>query len=285
MASFAIGRKAWALAQDQYPTTHPIVADSPDIPAAKNNFDGITYAKGAAVLKQLVAWVGEETFYKGVRLYFQRFANSSTGLEDLLGALEEASGEDLGKWKDAWLLTTGPSTLSLSWASDGAGRLTGLHMHQEGLARPHSLGVSFWTANNGVLREKCHLRVRVEEADSTLEVPPELTETGSAQDIDLVVVNDLDLTYAISRFDEHSMRTALAYVSTIDVLLLALSFGPISLVRFAAVNWIHATTFTQRLPIWLRKAKMPFLSVCWQQSESPARSFLTVHEIVAITRS
>lgn len=215
-ASFAIGRKAWALGQDQYPTTHPIVADIPDIPAAKNNFDGITYAKGAAVLKQLVAWVGEETFYEGVRLYFQRFANSSTGLEDLLGALEEASGENLGKWKDAWLLTTGPSTLSLSWTSDDAGRLTGLHVYQEGLARPHSLDISFWTANDGVLLEKCHLRVRVEEADSTVDVPLELTQTGSAQDIDLVVVNDLDLTYAISRFDEHSMRTALTYVSTIE---------------------------------------------------------------------
>ena len=76
------------------------------------------------------------------------------------------------------------ATLSLSWTNDDAGRLTDLHVHQEGLARPHSLDISFWTANNGVLREKCHLRVRVEEADSTVDVPLELTETGSAQDID-----------------------------------------------------------------------------------------------------
>ena len=89
-ASFAIGRKAWAYAQDQYPTTHPIVADIPDIPAATNNFDGITYAKGASVLKQLVAWVGEDAFYQGVRLYFQCHANGATNLDDLLAALEEA---------------------------------------------------------------------------------------------------------------------------------------------------------------------------------------------------
>src|SRR5699024_8886621 len=109
--SFAQRRKAWAYRQDQLPTTHPIVADIPDLEAAKQNFDGITYAKGAAVLKQLVTFVGQDAFFAGARAYFRRHAYGSTTLPDLLTALEEASGRDLSAWSDQWLETPGPSTL------------------------------------------------------------------------------------------------------------------------------------------------------------------------------
>ncbi|MCM1011416.1 aminopeptidase N [Brevibacterium sp. XM4083] len=113
--TFALRRKAWAYMQDLYPTTHPIVADIPDVEAAKLNFDGITYAKGASVLKQLVAYVGREAFFAGSRLYFKRFAFGNTELADFLECLAEAAPErDIAGWADAWLGTSGVSELSLA---------------------------------------------------------------------------------------------------------------------------------------------------------------------------
>ncbi|RAD77605.1 aminopeptidase N, partial [Burkholderia multivorans] len=106
--TFALRRKAWAYMQDLYPTTHPIVADIPDVEAAKLNFDGITYAKGASVLKQLVAYVGREAFFAGSRLYFKRFAFGNTELADFLDCLAEAAPDrDIAGWADAWLGTSG----------------------------------------------------------------------------------------------------------------------------------------------------------------------------------
>jgi len=96
--TFSAGWKTWAYRQDQLPSTHPIVADMPDIEAVKVNFDGITYAKGASVLRQLVAWVGEEAFLSGIRGYFRRHAFGNTTLDDFLRALAESSGRDLQAW-------------------------------------------------------------------------------------------------------------------------------------------------------------------------------------------
>ncbi|WP_350269657.1 aminopeptidase N [Brevibacterium sp. CBA3109] len=112
--TFALRRKAWAYTQDLYPTTHPIVADIPDVEAAKLNFDGITYAKGASVLKQLVAFVGREAFFAGSRLYFKRFDYRNTELADFLECLAEAAPDrDIATWASAWLGTSGVSELSL----------------------------------------------------------------------------------------------------------------------------------------------------------------------------
>ena len=110
-ASFANALKTWAYRQDQLPSTHPIVADAPDIETMKTNFDGITYAKGASVLRQLVAWVGQKEFLDGVRAYFARHAWGNTDLADFLAALEEASGRPLGDWSRQWLETTGVNTM------------------------------------------------------------------------------------------------------------------------------------------------------------------------------
>ena len=110
--NFANNRKAWAYVQDQLPTTHPIVADIPDLEAAKQNFDGITYAKGASVLKQLVAYVGFEAFIAGSRQYFRDHAYGNTTLADLLAALSAASGRDLAGWARQWLQTSGISTVT-----------------------------------------------------------------------------------------------------------------------------------------------------------------------------
>ena len=109
---FTNARKNWALRQDQLPSTHPIAADNYDLQAVEVNFDGITYAKGASVLKQLVAWVGLDNFLVGLRSYFQKHAFGNSEFSDLLSALEEASGRELDSWAKEWLQTSGVNTLT-----------------------------------------------------------------------------------------------------------------------------------------------------------------------------
>ena len=220
-ANFAMNRKIWAYTQDQMPTTHPIAADIPDVAAAKTNFDGITYAKGAAVLKQLVAWVGEDAFYEGARRYFDKHRFGATSLGDLLEALEAASNQELGSWKDAWLDTPGPSTLSASWVTDPVGAISDFTLHQSGQAcagvlRPHRVTVSTWRAADGALERTHVFDVRIDGESAPIDPEGVLAVPGGAVGVDLVVINDDDLTYAISRLDERSTNVALAYVGTIE---------------------------------------------------------------------
>ena len=220
-ANFAMNRKIWAYTQDQMPTTHPIAADIPDVAAAKTNFDGITYAKGAAVLKQLVAWVGEDAFYDGARRYFDKHRFAATSLADLLEALEAASHQELGSWKSAWLETSGPSTLSASWRTDSVGAIFDSTLHQGaeacgGVLRPHRVTVSTWRAASGALERTHVFDVRIDGESAPIDPDGVLALPGGAAFVDLVVINDDDLTYAISRLDERSTDVALAYVGTID---------------------------------------------------------------------
>src|SRR5690606_24072684 len=122
--TFASVEKSWAYRQDQLPSTHPVAADIPDLQAVEVNFDGITYAKGASVLKQLVAYVGLENFLSGLRVYFNRHAWGNATLNDLLKALEEASGRDLAWWSAQWLETSGMSVLRPEFETDAAGEFT-----------------------------------------------------------------------------------------------------------------------------------------------------------------
>ena len=122
--TFANVEKSWAYRQDQLPSTHPIAADIPDLHAVEVNFDGITYAKGASVLKQLVAYVGLEEFLAGLRDYFRDHAFDNTTFGDLLAALEKASGRDLSDWGRQWLKTTGLNTLRADFDVDADGRFT-----------------------------------------------------------------------------------------------------------------------------------------------------------------
>lgn len=219
-ANFAMNRKIWAYTQDQMPTTHPIAADIPDVTAAKTNFDGITYAKGAAVLKQLVAWVGEDAFYDGARRYFDKHRFAATSLADLLEALEAASHQELGSWKSAWLETSGPSTLSASWRTDSVGAISDFTLHQGaeacgGVLRPHRVTVSTWRAASGALERTHVFDVRIDGESAPIDPDGVLALPGGAAFVDLVVINDDDLTYAISRLDERSTDVALAYVGTI----------------------------------------------------------------------
>ncbi|MFC6883911.1 MULTISPECIES: aminopeptidase N [Actinomadura] len=204
--TFANLMKAWAYRQDQLPSTHPISADIPDIRAVEVNFDGITYAKGASVLKQLVAYVGRDNFLEGVRRYFQRHAWGNTVLADLLDALEETSGRDLASWSKEWLETAGVNTLRPVYEVDANGDFTAFHVLQEAkpdypTLRSHRVAIGLYDRTaEGIVRRR---RVELDVVGARTEVP----ELVGDKRPDLVLVNDDDLTYAKVRLDEHSLRT------------------------------------------------------------------------------
>ena len=137
-ASFTNGFKSWAYRQDQLPSTHPIAADMVDLEAVEQNFDGITYSKGASVLVQLVAFVGRDAFLAGLRRYFAEHAYGNTELADLLRALESASGRDLSSWSAQWLETTGVNTLRADFALAADGTFERFAVQQSADSRaPH----------------------------------------------------------------------------------------------------------------------------------------------------
>jgi aminopeptidase N len=204
--TFAQLYKAWAYRQDQLPSTHPIAADIGDIEAVEVNFDGITYAKGASVLKQLVAYVGRENFLDGVRKYFAAHAWGNATLADLLAALEETSGRDLAAWSAEWLQTAGVNTLRPSYSVDADGRFAEFAVEQEAAAshpglRSHRIAIGLYDRTAaGIVRR---LRVETDVAGARTVVP----ELAGQPRPDLVLVNDDDLTYAKIRLDDYSLRT------------------------------------------------------------------------------
>jgi aminopeptidase N len=212
--TFANHWKAGAYRQDQLPSTHPISADITDVKATEVSFDGITYLKGASVVKQLVAYVGRDLFFAGVRRYFRRHAWGNTTLTDLLRALEEESGRDLSAWAEEWLRTAGPNVLRADAETDDAGRFTAFSVAQEApedhpTLRTHRLAIGLYDRTGAGLRRRRRVEVDV-TGDRTL--VPELV--GDRRP-DLVLVNDDDLTYAKIRLDPHSLRTMLTDVGDI----------------------------------------------------------------------
>jgi aminopeptidase N len=207
--TFANTDKTWAYRQDQLPSTHPIAAEIHDLEDVEVNFDGITYAKGASVLKLLAAWVGREEFLAGIREYFRAYAWGNTTLADLLGKLEETSGRDLKAWSAEWLETAGVNTMRPSFEVDDEGRFTSFAVEQSApdawpTLRSHRLAVGLYSrSDHGLVR---HHRVELDVTGARTEVP-ELV--GVAQP-DLVLVNDDDLTYAKIRLDERSLSTLTA---------------------------------------------------------------------------
>ncbi len=207
--TFATVEKAWAYRQDQLPSTHPIACDIPDVQAVEVNFDGITYAKGASVLRQLVAYVGLDEFLAGLKIYFTRHAWGNATLADLLAALEQASERDLSGWSAQWLETTGLNTLRPEFTVDGAGAFASFAVLQGG-ARPgagerrtHRLAVGVYdsTGSAGAL-VRTH-RVELDVSAERTEVP-ELVGVPAGK---LILVNDDDLTYCTMRLDEQSLAT------------------------------------------------------------------------------
>lgn len=214
--TFATVEKSWAYRQDQLPSTHPIAADIPDLHAVEVNFDGITYAKGASVLKQLVAYVGLEHFLAGLRDYFKTHAFGNATFTDLVTALEKASGRDLSDWGKQWLRTTGLNTLRPDFNVDGDGKFTRFAVTQSGAApgkgetRVHRVAVGIYDdEGSGKL-----VRVHREELD----VEGETTEVPALVGVSrgkLVLVNDDDFTYCSLRLDPESLQTALDRIADI----------------------------------------------------------------------
>ena len=214
--TFATIEKTWAYRQDQLSSTHPIAADISDVQAVEVNFDGITYAKGASVLKQLAAYVGIEQFLRAMQVYFRRYEYGNTTLADLLGVLSEESGRDLSRWSQLWLETAGINTLRPEFELDEAGRYASFAIVQSpaepggGPQRDHRLAVGLYRAEGTKLVRT--ERVELDVSGARTEVP-ELV--GVAQP-ELLLVNDEDLTYAKVRLDERSLATVVARLGDID---------------------------------------------------------------------
>ncbi|MEN9749681.1 MAG: hypothetical protein RL149_759 [Actinomycetota bacterium] len=213
--TFAALEKSWAYRQDQLPSTHPIVAEINDLEDVQVNFDGITYAKGASVLKQLVAFVGQEKFMAGVSAYFKKHAYQNTELVDLLRELEAQSGRDLQSWSKNWLETAGVNTLRPEFEVDGDGKFTKFAVLQTAIAehptiRPHRMVIGFYNLEGEKLKRVHRLELDVDgdrtEVDALV---------GLAQP-DLVLLNDEDLAYAKIRLDERSLQTAIDHLSKFD---------------------------------------------------------------------
>ena len=226
--TFNAGEKSWAYNQDQLPSTHPVYATINDLEDVQVNFDGITYAKGASVLRQLVAYVGQDEFLAGVAAYFQRHAFGNSTLRDFTRELEGTSGRDLERWTDLWLKTSGVNTLRPEIQTDEDGVITSFAVLQEAAAdyptlRPHRLAIGVYsftndasapfgadTASSGGKLERAH-RVEIDVDGPRTDVP----ELVGVHRGDLVLLNDDDLAYAKIRLDEQSRRTAIEHLAAI----------------------------------------------------------------------
>jgi aminopeptidase N len=208
--TFGTAEKAWAYTQDQLSSTHPVAADMRHLEDVEVNFDGITYAKGASVLKQLVAYVGREPFVTALREYFRMHAWGNTTLSDLLGELEKASGRELSEWSKLWLETAGVNTLRPAFEVDADGRYTAFAVEQTApeeypTLRPHRVGIGLYAVDGDAL-----VRTAYHEVD----VMGERTEIAGlvgTEHPDLLLLNDDDLAYAKIRLDARSLATALAH--------------------------------------------------------------------------
>ncbi len=210
--TFASVEKSWAYRQDQLPTTHPIFAEINDLQDVEVNFDGITYAKGASVLRQLVAWVGPEEFMAGVREYFRKHSWQNTELSDLMVELEKASGRDLDHWGRLWLETAGVNTLKPELSVGEDGTISSFAILQSATEaqptiRPHRLAVGFYNLDGAGKLERVH-REELDVDGERTEVP---ALAGLAQP-DLILLNDDDLAYAKVRLDPKSLATATAHL-------------------------------------------------------------------------
>ena len=232
--TFSGSRKTWGYMQDQLPTTHPIAGDVPTLSEAIANFDGISYAKGASVLKQLAAYIGRDSFFAGIRAYFAEHHHANATLASLLAALEQSSGLSLGDWSKAWLQTAGPNTLRSEFIVGADGTFDEFAVLQEATPehptlRPHHIAIGLYnkTADGALVRTR---QVEVDVSGARTEVPG---LTGLAQP-DLILLNDDDLGYAIIRFDDRSLAT------------LAESIGDFADPLARTVSWSAALDMVQR---------------------------------------
>ncbi|MFI6017093.1 aminopeptidase N [Streptomyces sp. NPDC051287] len=202
---FGVARKAWGYDADQRPSTHPVAPEAvDDTAAALLNFDGISYAKGASALRQLVAWMGEKDFLAGINIHFRRHRFGNATLADFIDSLAAATERDVHAWADAWLRTTGVDTLTpvLATAPDGARTLT---VERAG-SRPHRIRVGVYDRD---LTDAGGLTLR-ERVD--LDIPQTAPQTLGKRPA-LLLLNDGDLTYTKVRFDADSAKAVRADLS------------------------------------------------------------------------
>ena len=214
-STFASLEKSWAFRQDQLPSTHPIVAEINDLLDVQVNFDGITYAKGAAVLKQLVAWVGQEKFLAGVSQYFKKHAFKNTELKDLLVELEKTSGRELKSWSKLWLETAGVNTLKPELSVSEHGTITHFVIQQSAIPsqptiRPHRMAIGFYDLVDGKLKRTNQIELDVDGERTHVSQLVGLKQPA------LILLNDGDLAYAKIRLDDSSWATALEHLSDIE---------------------------------------------------------------------
>ncbi|MGW5093375.1 aminopeptidase N [Streptomyces nodosus] len=223
--TFANQMKTWAYRQDQLPSTHPIMAEINDLDDVLVNFDGITYAKGASVLKQLVAYVGMDDFFAGVQAYFKQHAYGNTRLSDLLGALEQTSGRDLKTWSRKWLQTAGINVLRPQIETDADGVITSFAVRQEAPAlpagakgeptlRPHRIAIGLYDLDpdSGKLVRAADGRIEL-DVDGELTAVPQLAGRRRPA---VVLLNDDDLSYAKVRLDEGSLAVVTEHLGDFE---------------------------------------------------------------------
>jgi aminopeptidase N len=293
--TFASLEKSWAYRQDQLPSTHPIVAEINDLEDVLVNFDGITYAKGASVLKQLVAWVGQDKFLAGVAAYFKKHEFGNTELNDLLVELEAQSGRELRTWSKLWLETAGVNTLRPIIESDADGAITSFAIAQTAIAehptiRPHRLAVGFYDLVDGQLTRIHRLELDI-DGPST-EVPALVGLKRPA----LVLVNDDDLAYAKIRLDRESLAFALGNLGKFsDSLARTLIWGsawdaardaevaPRDFIRLVLNNIEFETESTTRLAL-LRQLTTAVRSFVAPVNRTTVLTE-SAHELLALARS
>ncbi len=212
--------KSWAYRQDQLPSTHPIMAEIKDLEDVEVNFDGITYAKGASVLRQLVAWVGQDEFMAGVAEYFRKHHHSNTTLRDLMVELEKTSGRDLSEWSKLWLETAGVNTLKPKLDTKESGNIVAFTVKQKApeewpTLRPHRLGIGGydWAKNDAgedVLRRSLYVEVDIEGKKTSVE------EMVGKHRPALILLNDGDLAYAKVRLDKESLEVAVDHIDKFE---------------------------------------------------------------------
>ncbi len=208
---FATGRKAWGYRQDQLSSTHPVSCEIPDVQAVEVNFDGITYAKGASVLKQLVAYVGQDAFIEGLRAYFKAHAFANTTLDDLLKVLEKSSGRDLSGWAEQWLETANVNTLRPAFEVGADGGFSSFAVLQEAPAdhptlRTHRIAIGLYDLVDGKLARRARIETDIDGART------DVAELIGQRQPDLVLLNDDDLTYAKIRLDPRSLATVTEHI-------------------------------------------------------------------------
>jgi aminopeptidase N len=210
--TFCAGRKGWGYAQDQQPTTHPIAGNVRTLTEALSNFDGISYAKGGSVLKQLVAYLGREEFFAGIRAYFAAHAFGNASLHDLLAALEASSGKDLAEWSKAWLESAGPNTLRPDFQLAADGTFAEFAVLQQApqehpTLRPHHIAIGLYQRNEAGQLVRAH-RAELDVTGERTVVP----ELAGLPRPDLILLNDEDLDFVVSRFDDRSLAALMTSI-------------------------------------------------------------------------